>query len=481
MEILTTTGKRVLTLADADGQSSYSAFSFFNGQPVARADLLRHALNVSRHLPDGNYALNLCRDRYFFIVAFLAALLKKQRNLLPPNQTPCTVAQLLENYPHSYCIADTPEAGHSNAWVLRAEYFDGDGGNFPLIPEAQAASISFTSGSTGQPKAIAKTWGEFRHAARLALRQLHLPGREWHIVSTVPPQHMYGLETSLFWPLGSQLSIDNRQPFFPEDIRRALNPPCPPFFKGGMESAGDQDAQSFALLPPFEKGGMGGFSRPCLLVSTPAHLKACVGADLSWQNIAMVLSSTGPLPPDLAKAVEQKMNAPLLEIFGSTETQSFASRRLTLSEKWTPYAGIKLCGEDGTYRVSGGHLRCETVLDDQFEIAADGLFTIAGRSAEIVKVAGKRASLAELNNLLNSIDGVADGVFFQAGNERLGALAVTRLTRQQIFDALKPALDPVFLPRPLYRVERLPRNELGKIDRRQLQELIDACRQRRDI
>jgi acyl-coenzyme A synthetase/AMP-(fatty) acid ligase len=225
---------------------------------------------------------------------------------------------------------------------------------------------------------------------------------------------------------------------------------------------------------------MGGFShRPRLLVITPAHLKACVGANLAWQNVAMVLSSTGPLPPDLAKAAERSFNAPLLEIFGSTETQSFASRRLTVSEKWTPYAGMRLRGGDGAYRLSGGHLPRETVLDDRFEIDADGRFTLAGRSSEIVKVAGKRISLAELNNLLNGIDGVDDGMFFQGASERLGALVVTDLSKRHILAALKPALDAVFLPRPLYRVERLPRNELGKIDRRQLQDLIDACKQRR--
>lgn len=459
METLTTTCRQDFQAEDAIAQACNPAFSFFNGTAVTRDGLLRHAINVSRHLPDGNYALNLCQDRYFFIVAFLAVLLKKQRNLLPPNQTPATVALLLDNYPQSYCIADKPHSGFDNAWLLRPEHFDGDGGDFPPIPETQTAAVSFTSGSTGQPKAIAKTWGEFRRAASLALKQLNLAGRAWHIVSTVPPQHMYGLETSLFWPIESNLSIDNRQPFFPEDIRRTLTPPISPFFKAEME----------------------GFSRPCLLVSTPAHLKACIAADLSWRNIAMVLSSTGPLAADLAQTVESKMNAPLLEIFGSTETQSFASRRLTLSDQWTPYAGMRVSAVNGAFRVNGGHLRRETVLDDRFDIAADGCFRLVGRSAELLKVAGKRISLAELNSLLTGIDGVDDGVFFQGADERLGAVVVSNLNKQQLFAALRPALDAVFLPRPLYRVERLPRNAVGKIDRQQLQELIDACKRRRDI
>lgn len=439
MDTLITTGRQHHSVADALGQPPTAAFSLFNGASITRADLLRHAQNVSRHLPDGRYALNLCQDRYFFIVAFLAVLLKKQRNLLPPNQTAHTAKLLLENYPQSYCITDNSNSVYDKAWLLKTEHFNGKGRAFLDIPETQTAAISFTSGSTGQPKAIAKTWGEFRHAASLALRQLDLAERDWHIMSTVPPQHMYGLETSLFWPLGSYLTIDNRQPFFPEDIRRAI-------------------------------------TSPCLLVSTPAHLKACVGANLPWKNIAMILSSTGPLAPDLAKEVECKIGAPVFEILGSTETQSYASRRVTINEKWTPYPGIRLSENDGAYRVSGGHLYTGVALDDRFDICTDGRFKLAGRSSELVKVAGKRISLAELNRALNDIDGVEDGVFFQGANERLGALVVSGLSKQQILDALKPIFDAVFLPRPLYHVERLPRNELGKIDRNRLQELIDACK-----
>lgn len=484
MDILTATNRRIHTLADWLEQSPDAAFSAFNGVPVTRSELLQHALNVSRHLPDGRYALNLCQDRYFFIVAFLAVLLKKQRNLLPPNQTPHTAALLLENYPQSYCITDKQGADYANVWLLNPDHFDGEGGDFPNIPETQTAAVAFTSGSTGQPKAVAKTWGEFLHAAHLALRRLDLAERDWHIIATVPPQHMYGLETSLFWPLGSRLTIDNRQPFFPEDIRKALNPPLPPpFFKGGIESRGAQDVQSTGFLPPFEKrGGQGGFPQGrCLLITTPAHLKACIGADLCWQNIAMILSSTGPLAPDLAKEAERKMGAPVFEIFGSTETQSYASRRLTVSEKWTPYPGVQLRGDGDSYRVSGGHLRGGVALDDRFDIDADGRFMLAGRSTDLVKVAGKRISLAELNNLLAGIDGVADGIFFQGADDRLGAVVVSSLSKPQILAALRPALDAVFLPRPLYRVARLPRNELGKIDRQQLQELIDACKRRRDV
>ena len=37
--------------------------------------------------------------------------------------------------------------------------------------------------------------------------------------------------------------------------------------------------------------------------------------------------------------------------------------------------------------------------------------------------------------------------------------------RPEILDALRSAMDPAFLPRPLRKVEQLPRNETGKLPR----------------
>ncbi len=42
------------------------------------------------------------------------------------------------------------------------------------------------------------------------------------------------------------------------------------------------------------------------------------------------------------------------------------------------------------------------------------------------------------------------------------------LTEAQVLAGLEPAVDPVFLPRPLVRVRKLPRNEVGKLPREQL-------------
>lgn len=432
------TDQHFISLQKAVAQQLHSDYFYCQDQSFTRSDLFAHALQVSQLLPDNKYAINLCNDRYLFTVTFLAVLLSRQVNLLPPNQAPRTIENLKNHYQQSYCITDNPETCSKEDILVKNDFIFTDTFTFPPIDINRAAAISFTSGSTGNPKAVVKTWREFQSSAQLAIQRFNLNTHSLTFVSTVPPQHTYGLETSLFWPLFSAASINSRRPFFPEDIRQTI-------------------AASV---------------HPCLLITTPTHIKACVRAGLSWKNIKMVLSSTAPLSYDLAKQAEQCFSAPVFEIIGSTEILSYASRRQTVIEKWEPYQGIKLAANKDEFSVSGGHLQIPMPVDDRFQIDINGHFSLQGRSTEIIKVAGKRSSLSELNHIINNIAGVDDAMFFQTGTERLGALVVGNLTKSEILKALKQSIDEVFLPRPLYLVDNIPRNEVGKILKTKLNHLI---------
>lgn len=415
-----------------------SAFCITAQGKISRRELLTQALSLSKKLPEKDFAVNLCQDRYLFIVAFLAVLLRGQISLLPPNQSSRTIQGLLSAYPQSYCLVDGDVDNPQACFAVSTDAGFENPETFPLIDVDRIVSISFTSGSTGEPKPVAKTWREFQRAAELALAQFELAGETLTLISTAVPQHMYGLETSFFWPLFSRLALYDSRPFYPEDVRRSL-----------QAAAGS-----------------------CVLVATPTHLKACVQSEVNWPIIAKILSSTAPMPYALAVAIENKLQAPLYELFGSTETLSFASRRTVISEQWRPYQGMRLQEEDGKFAVQGGHLRQPVALDDTFLIDAQHCFKVLGRSADLIKIAGKRASLTELNRLLNAIEGIDDGVFFECRAERLAVLVVSELSKKTIVAELKQAVDAVFLPRNVFRVAKLPRNGMGKIIKAELDQLI---------
>jgi acyl-coenzyme A synthetase/AMP-(fatty) acid ligase len=113
-------------------------------------------------------------------------------------------------------------------------------------------------------------------------------------------------------------------------------------------------------------------------------------------------------------------------------------------------------------------------LQDIVELLPSRQFILRGRNGDLLEIAGKRASLGDLNRRLLAIPGVEDGVVFTLdadtrGVRRLAALAVaSTLTDRDILEALRLQIDPVFLPRPLRLVPALPRNTTGKLPRADL-------------
>ncbi len=411
------------------------------GKIITRAQLLQDAFVLSQKLPPKKYVINLCQQRYFFIVGYLAAVFKDQITLLPPNKTTGTFTQLLEDYPDNYCLADNKETAISTDIIIDWHDLEGDEGDYPLIDPFKIICIMFTSGSTGKPKAQIKTWRELQQAAFLALKQFELQKSPLTLVSTIPMQHMYGIESCLFWVLFSSLSLHNSHPFYPQDIQLILK-----------------------IVPK------------AMLVSTPRHLKTCLSINDKPYPVQKILSSTAPLSLSLATEIERYFNAPLFEIYGSTETSSFASRRITASKKWKLYQDINLSQQQSSFFVKGGHIFTPVQLDDRFSIEKNGYFEYLGRSDDLVKIAGKRASFTELNQLLTQLPSIEDGIFFKLKNERLGAFVVSKTPKKNILEALKHSIDAVFLPRSLHYIDKLPRNETGKLIQSELERLIQGLK-----
>jgi len=85
-----------------------------------------------------------------------------------------------------------------------------------------------------------------------------------------------------------------------------------------------------------------------------------------------------------------------------------------------------------------------------------------------------------LNHYLNQIEGVEDAVFFSSKNERLSAIVVSQLAKQDISNALRHLIDEVFLPRTIYYTLAIPRNSLGKLIKTELDQLIQTQQRARN-
>jgi len=422
------------------------------GKPVNARQFLAHVRMVAARLPAAA-AVNLCEDRYAFLVAFCAVVMRGQTNLLPSSRAPQAVDEVMSAYPGCYALGEVALALAPPRYqqlppldALALDMTDAEEA-WPLIPEDQIVAIGYTSGSTGTPSANKKTWGSFHASNAGNLAMLHaVVGERFDVVATVPPQHMYGMELSVVMPLLGNVGVHAGRPFFPADVAAAL-----------------------ASVPA-----------PRVLVTTPVHLRALVDSGITLPPIAAMVSATAPMPVALASAAEQRFGAPLQEVFGSTETCVFASRRPTVDEDWQLYDGVILHPQPDGTTVDAPQLSAPIGLADIVSLSDGGRrFRLRGRHADMLEIAGKRASLADLTRRLLAIPGVLDGVVVQLddgdtlGVHRIAALAVApSLDEHIILDALRTAIDPVFLPRPLRLVAALPRNETGKLPRSALLELL---------
>ena len=438
----------LLSVADAA-----RPFAWRDGRAVPVAEFLADVEAVAATLPTARHAVNLCEDRYAVLVAFCAVVVRGQTNLLPPSRAPHAIDEVLAAHPGSYALGETERDGLVHYVSVRCGMRDTRVTvEVPEVDGEQAVAIGFTSGSTGQPKANPKTWASVHASTAHNTRTLSeaiglVNGTLAHIVATVPPQHMYGLELSVFLPLFGPFAVHGGKPFFPADVAAAL-----------------------AEVPA-----------PRVLVTTPIHLQALLRDPVQLPPLAAITSATAPLSQELAAEAEARYGAPVVELFGSTETCVIAHRRTTSETAWRVYPDIVLKPQpDGTL-VDAPYFGQPVVLQDIVELMPGHAFHLCGRNADLVEIAGKRASLADLTRRLLALPGVTDAVALQldaedgCGVRRIAALVVApERSEAALLDDLRLAVDPVFLPRPFRRVAALPRNETGKLARAAVLEALKS-------
>jgi len=403
-----------------------------SGAPVPRATFEAHVAAVARALPDTRWIVNRCANRYHFAVTFLAACRRGATNLLPPGVGAQATTGLLDGYRGAFLVEDPlVEAAIAKATPTTER---------TVIDDDHVAALVFTSGSTGTPQAHSKPWRSLAMSARYC--RLRLGERAVNVVVTVPPQHMYGLETSIFTLLAGDWALHDGNAFYPDEIVAAL-----------------------MAIPA-----------PRLLITAPYHLRHLLAAATTLPPVDLVLSATAPLSSELAGEAEARLGAEVHEIYGCTEAGSMATRRTAHEEIWTPYPGLEFSVNDGATSVRARHLAGVVPVGDRVEVEPGGRVRLLGRDADMIKIGGRRGSLSDIAAKIASLPGVTDQAVFmpvEGETARPAALVVAPGRRaDELRRELGALIDAVFVPRPLRVVEALPRNPLGKLPREKLIELL---------
>jgi acyl-coenzyme A synthetase/AMP-(fatty) acid ligase len=212
--------------------------------PITAQRFLSDVARLAERLPSGGSVLNVCQDRYRFLVGVAASLVAGKVSLLPPSQTPEAVRQLKNYAADVFCLHD---GGGANIDLPKLAFPDLGEGSSDTVPEIavdQVTAVLFTSGSTGMPMPHVKKWGALVESSHGEAERLEAVQPGYSLVGTVPVQHSYGFESIIMLALQSRCAVWCGWPFYPADIVAAL-----------------------AAVP-----------RPRLLVTTLVHLRALLDA-----------------------------------------------------------------------------------------------------------------------------------------------------------------------------------------------------------
>ena len=398
---------------------------------------------------------NMSRRRYDFMVLLSAALLNGQTTILPSSRAPRAVEAAVAGWSSvlfTDSLADLPDADPATAPAAGIDALARQ------LPRAPGEVHVFTSGSTGASVRHVKTWDILAGGAKLTAEVIERAGLDRErtaIVGTTPHQHMYGLEAAVFTGLAHGYCLYDAPVFYPADLESVV---------ARTEALGIRDL---------------------VLVASPPHLRFLQETLRQTPQVRCIISATAPLHRDIAVRLEAGGDRQVFEIYGCTETGSLAWRRTATDEMWTPLEGFRLTrGGDGWF-ADATHLATGAVLGDDIELGGDGRFRLLGRRGDMVRIAGKRQSLGALNAALGTMPAIRDGVVIREtvdGEDRLSVLVVlnpsgamdAKALRRAVRAHMREHFDPVFVPRRIHIVDRLPRGGTGKISARDLAALVDA-------
>jgi len=306
----------------------------------------------------------------------------------------------------------------------------------------------FTGGSTGKPRVWSKSPRNLLAEAYYLRDKFELTSKDLFI-ATVPPYHIYGLLFSILTPFLAHARVLPEIYTFPQEIISTINR-----------------------------------HKPTVLVSVPIHYRSLKVDNLSAPSLKIAFSSSGVLNRSDATHFLKKTGLGITEIYGSTETGGIASRSISENtDSWKPADVV-------SWRLSGKRLAVRSdFVSSEMEKDAEGFcvtgdevhpdkndrFILLGRADGIVKVAGKRVDLLDVQNKIQTLPTVRDVVVIALPAEKgresvIAALVACELTEMQLKKLILEKLEPYAMPRRIKIVSSITRTATGKIDFRRVEQ-----------
>ena len=304
--------------------------------------------------------------------------------------------------------------------------------------------LYYTSGSTGFPTAALKTKENISSEID-DLTTLLSSYTIKKVIVTVPFIHIYCSLFGLFYPLHNNIDIVLKEHFLPNDL--------------------------LDLIDDYS-----------LVITTPLYIKALNKISSKKDlNKSIFISSTAPLLSEDAKEFKEKFNSNVIQIFGSTETGGIAYKQSD-EELWTPLKSVKISkNKNSELKVNSPYVsniiyekefkqtNYEIQTFDYVELL-DNKFKLIGRSSQILKIAGKRYSTIQIENILEKEEDISKAlVLVNSNNNSLRGeiLDITLETKKEfttkdIQNILKKELSNLKFSINLKLVDKIKTSSTGK-------------------
>lgn len=342
----------------------------------------------------------------------------------------------------------------------------------PRMPEVVPGEVTvLTSGTTGERKQLARGPDELLAEAAALQQRWPLDGRIL-VASMVSHHHMYGLAFGIVWPLACSAQL-----------LTAKQSPVPDF-----ATLDNSAARKLRLV-----------TSPTYLHRFEASLGLANFQDRDGRDVAIecAFSAGSPLDPDKAAVAAEHWCCPVNEIYGSSETGAVATRRADIDTAWEVLPGAVVRVEDERLLIDAPYLAknlpCPFVSPDRVE-PVGASFRLLGRADRVVKVEGKRVSLQQIEDTVQSLGWVdaCAAVLLDGGRSQIGLAVVPgeagcmMLHRhgkaaldRQMREALARELEAVMLPRRIRYLAEVPATAEGKVESNRLRAAFDENARRR--
>ncbi|WP_255526632.1 AMP-binding protein [Nocardia sp. XZ_19_385] len=338
------------------------------------------------------------------------------------------------------------------------------------------ALIIYTSGTTGQPKGVMLDHANVAAMCAMIVEALNLDVTD-HSLLILPLFHVNGIVVSVLSPLlaGGQTTIAGRfsaSALF--DLVERLQPTY------------------FSAVPAIF----------AMLVSQPES------AAPDTSSLRRVICGAAPMPAELIDKFESRYGVPIIEGYGLSEGTCASTlnppdgpRRPGTVGKPLPGQTVAIKNTDGSDAAQGepgevvirganvmrGYLArpedtARTIIDgwlhtgDVGYIDPDGYLVLVDRIKDMIIRGGENIYPKEIENVLHSYPGVLEAAVVAAGDPVLGevpaayivAMPGTSIDTEDLLAHCAKTLARTKLPTSIDLLDSLPRNPVGKIDKRKL-------------